>query len=117
MTTSLLLDQDTWDLIVDANGNMALCSEPYAVAQDVSCAIRTFSGELIFDLDRGIPYFEEILGKTPPLQLIQNTITNEALKVQNVSQARTIINKSDNGNISGEIQIIDTDGEQANVGF
>jgi len=117
MTQSLLLDQSTWDIFVDANGNMAICSKPYSVAQDVACAIRTFLGELIFDLDTGVPYFEDILGKTPPLQLIQSTITNIALEVKNVAQARTIINKSDNGEISGETQIIDTDGEEANVGF
>lgn len=114
---SLLLDLDTWDLLVDADGNMAICSAPYAVAQDVACAVRTFKDELIFDLDAGIPYFDSILGHTPPLQLIQSVITKEALTVPEVSNARTIINKSNQGTISGEIQIIDIAGEEEGIGF
>lgn len=117
MTNSLLLDIDTWDLVVDADGNIAVCSAPYSVAQDVACAIRTFVDEVIFNLDEGIPYFETILGHTPPLQLIQGQITAEALKVKGVAKARTLINKSDQGKISGEIQIIDTAGEALNVRF
>jgi hypothetical protein len=117
MTDSLLLDVDTWDLIIDADRNMALCAAPYAVAQDVASAVRTFTDEVIFDLNVGIPYFEEILGNTPPLQLVQGRITTEALTVPNVSQARTLINKSREGAISGEIQIIDTAGEALNVSF
>lgn len=117
MTDSLLLDIDTWDFIIDADRNMALCSAPYSVAQDVACAIRTFIDEVIFNLDEGIPYFDTILGHTPPLQLVQGRITEEALKVNGVSQARTLISKSDQGEISGEIQIIDTAGEALNVRF
>lgn len=114
---SLLLDRTTWDLIVDADRNLAICSGPYSVAQDVACATRTFEGELIFNLGLGIPYFETILGHTPPLQLIQARITKEALTVPNVTAARTIISDSDNGNISGEIQIIDTEGQEAGIEF
>jgi S-methylmethionine-dependent homocysteine/selenocysteine methylase len=29
---SLLLDRDAWDLVLDANGNIAACWEPYARA-------------------------------------------------------------------------------------
>ena len=114
---SWLLDQTTWDLVIDANRNWALASSPYSTAQDVACAARTFSGELIFDQDRGIPYFEEIFGKTPPLQLVQARITEESLTVPEVAKARTIVSRSDIDGVSGEIQIIDTDGEEANIDF
>ena len=49
MATSLLLDLVNWDLCVDANGNIALCTEPYADVQDAACAIRLFAGELYYD--------------------------------------------------------------------
>ena len=44
MTTysTLLLDQTEWDLVLDASGNIALASPPYALAQDVASAVRTF---------------------------------------------------------------------------
>ena len=41
--STLLLDPDTWDLTVDNNGNIAVAAPPYAVAQDVASAIRTFA--------------------------------------------------------------------------
>lgn len=114
---SLLLDTELWDLVVDADRNIAICSSPYAVAQDVACAVRTFEGEMPFDQGVGIPYFENILGQTPTLRYVQSRITEESLTVPEVSQARTIVDRSDEGVVTGEIQIIDTDGEQANVRF
>jgi len=39
---TLLLDLDNWDLTVDAAGNWAVASPPYAIAQDVASAIKTF---------------------------------------------------------------------------
>ena len=58
---SLLLDRGAWDLVLDAEGNIAVCEEPYSIAQDVACACRTFKGELIYDVNDGVPYFSEIL--------------------------------------------------------
>ena len=63
---TLLLDRTQWDLVQDANGNIALATEPYARAQDVASACRLFRGELWYDTAAGIPYFEDILGKSPP---------------------------------------------------
>ena len=54
---TLLLDQTTWDLTLDANNNIALAAEPYAFAQDAASAIRLFQGELWYDTTRGVPYF------------------------------------------------------------
>ncbi len=42
MPKTLLLDTDEWDLVLDANGDIALADEPYAISQDVASAIRTF---------------------------------------------------------------------------
>lgn len=41
---TLLLDRATWDLAVDAQGNIAVADVPYATAQDVSSAVRVFRG-------------------------------------------------------------------------
>jgi len=41
---TMLLNPQTWDLTLDVDGNIALASNPYSVAQDIASAIR-------FDLD------------------------------------------------------------------
>jgi hypothetical protein len=39
--SSLLLDIDVWDLVLDANGDIALAQPPYSLAQDVACAVHS----------------------------------------------------------------------------
>jgi hypothetical protein len=58
---TLLLDRSLWDLTLDINGNIAMASEPYAIAQDVASACRTFLGECYYDTSQGVPYFQGML--------------------------------------------------------
>ena len=88
---TLLLDVSAWDLVLDSNGNIALASPPYAVAQDVASAIRTFQGELWYDTTQGIPYWTKILGKLPPASLLIELINQAALSVADVVTAQTSI--------------------------
>jgi hypothetical protein len=82
---SFLLDLDNWDLTVDAAGNFpAICEAPYAVAQDVATAVRTFVGDCWYDASLGIPYFEEVLGFHPPVALFQELMVDAALSVVGV---------------------------------
>jgi hypothetical protein len=45
MATTLLLDRAGWDLALNASGDIALASEPYAQEQDVASMCRVFAGE------------------------------------------------------------------------
>lgn len=114
---TLLLATDTWDLITDANGNIAMASAPYAIAQDVASAARLFAGELWYDTAQGVPYFESILGKRPPLQYIKAQEEKAALTVPGVVKARCLFAGFKGRAISGQIQIIDTTGVSQNVNF
>ncbi len=76
-----LLDQSTCDLCVDPFGNWALASAPYAIAQDVASAIRTFLGEVWYNNTLGIPYFTAILGELPPVGIFQAYMVGAALTV------------------------------------
>lgn len=115
---TLLLDQVAWDLVLDANGNIALASQPYSLAQDVASAVRLFLGELYYDTSKGIPYFEDVLGKLPPQQLLVGYIEKAAKTVPGVSQARCIIDSLKNdGSVTGQIQIIDENGGSSVLNF
>jgi hypothetical protein len=80
---TLLLDRDKWDLVLDASGNIALADNPYAVAQNVSSACRTFAGECWYNTAIGVPYWD-ILGQLPPRQFVKSALENEALRVPEV---------------------------------
>lgn len=107
---TLLLDRTTWDLCLDSFGNIALASEPYALAQDAASAIRLFAGELWYDTTQGIPYFAQILGRTPPIALMKSQFVAAALTVPGVVSARCFINSISDRKVTGQIQVTDAAG-------
>ncbi len=117
MGNTLLLDTQTWDLALDASGNLAIAREPYALAQDAASAIKLFSGELFFDTTQGIPYFGDILGHRPPLSLVKHYLNTAALSVPGVTGAQTYLSSFDNRVLSGQVQITSQSGQTAQVGF
>jgi hypothetical protein len=117
MATTLLLDQTTWDLCLDAYGNIALASDPYSLAQDVASAVRTFQGECWFNTADGVPYFSEVLGQSPPLQLLQSLIEQAALTVNEVVKASATITSFKGRTIKGTIQVTTSSGITLPVTF
>lgn len=117
MYNTLLLDQTAWDLVLDANGNIAMASPPYALAQDVASAVRTFLGEVYYDTTQGIPYPSEILGQLPPASLLTQLISNQALTVPGVVSAQTTITSFNAGAVTGQILFTDESGETTVVNF
>lgn len=115
--TTLLLDQSAWDLVLDANGNIAIGGAPYSIAQDVASAVRTFLGECWYDQSLGLPYWQGILGHLPPMLFVKKQIEAAALSVPNVVSAKVVFSAFSNRELSGQIQITDTDGNTQTVGF
>jgi len=114
---TLLLDRDTWDLVLDAAGNIAMATPPYALAQDVASAVRTFLGEVWYDMTQGIPYFSEVLGKLPPAALLTQLISKQAKTVPGVVTAQCVITAFNARGVSGQIQFTDTSGASTHVNF
>lgn len=114
---TLLLDRTRWDLVLDARGNIALASNPYAVAQNVASAVRTFAGECYYNTSLGLPYFSKILGARPSISLIKGAVEKAALSVPDVAKARCIIAKFENRVLTGVVEIIDTKNQALNVTF
>lgn len=114
---TLLLDQSKWDLVIDSAGNIAMAAPPYALAQDVASAVRLFLGELWFDTTKGVPYFEEILGKLPPASLLIGYIEKAAKTVPGVVTAKCVLAPLNNRTVTGQIQFIDETGTANGVTF
>lgn len=114
---TLLLDRTVWDLCLDANGNIAVASDPYALAQDAASAVKLFAGELWYDTAPGVPYFAQVLGKSPPLQFLKAQLAAAALTVPEVTDAQVFITGIAGRNVTGQIQVTNSSGATATVGF
>lgn len=114
---TLYLDPTSWDVVLDASGNIAMAQPPYAVAQDVASACKLFKGEQIYDTERGVPYFEEILGHLPPAALVASLLETEALTVSGVVTAQLEMIDLQNREATAQLLFIDEQGEQNGVTF
>lgn len=109
--TTWLLDWETGDSCLDANGNIAVAAAPYSIAQDTATQVSTFLGECWYDKNQGVPYWQEILGKRPPASLIASLFEAQALLVPDVETATVTIGglNKQRGAI-GQMIVTDTDG-------
>jgi hypothetical protein len=114
---TLLLDRTAWDLVLDTSGNIALASNPYAIAQDVASAVKLFAGECWFDTTKGIPYFDQVLGHLPPQSVVKAYVENAALTVPEVAEAQCTLVSLKGRVLAGQIDVIDTAGVSHNVTF
>lgn len=108
---TLLLDQSAWDLVIDSNGNIAVASDPYSQAQDAASEIKTFEGEVYYNTNIGLPYFQEILAKSPPLQLLKEDFVQAALLVPGVTSAKCFIATVSQRALTGQVQISNSSGQ------
>lgn len=112
---TLYLGIATWDLLADASGNIARAEPPYAITQDVASACRVFLGEVYYDDSQGVPYLQLILGKTPPLNVMQSAIAAAALTVPDVETAECVVSAFRDRNVIGQIQFTTSDGSSFTV--
>ncbi len=106
MANTLLLDTVTWDLVADANGNIAMAQEPYALAQDAASACKLFKTELWYDQTQGVPYWQSILGVMPPLALLKASYETAAQSVPDVQSVKVFIATITRDRIvTGQVQV------------
>lgn len=114
--STMLLDTATWDLAVDASGNIAVAGPPYSQAQDAASAIRLFLGELYYDVSRGVPY-QRILAQPPNVPLLKSYMVAAALTVPGVVSAACFITGIGDRSVSGQVQITNSNGQTAAAAF
>lgn len=117
MAQTLLLDTATWDLVLDASGNIAVASPPYQLAQDAASSIKLFQGELYYSTDQGVPYWQQILGHWPPVPLLKAYLQNAALTVPGVLTAKCFIASFIRRQVKGQVQITDANSKPLVIGF
>lgn len=105
MADTLLLDQLLWDLVIDADGNIARATEPYSLAQDAASVIRTYLGEVYFDTTLGIPYLQQVFGRTPSLTLLKAQLETAAETVPSVKKATVFLTSTEGRIVAGQVQV------------
>lgn len=105
MPATILLDPATYDLVLDANNNIAVAGPPYALAQDAASAILTYLGEVYFDETIGLPWLTQIFGKKPSLALLKQQLVDAAKTVPDVASAQVFISSFTNRNVAGQVQV------------
>lgn len=113
----MLLDLTNWDLVTDTAGNIALASDPYSVAQDVASAVKVFQGEEWYNTSVGVPYFQQILGQLPPLNLIKTLIANAAASVPGCNNPAVFLSSVSGRALTGQIQFTDSNNQPQAVNF
>lgn len=111
MARTQLLDLLRWDCCLDVNGNIAIADEPYALAQDVASACRTFLGEMTFANNIGVPYLDQILGKQPSNAFVKAQFEIAARTVPGVTDPIAFITGAAGRNLTGQVQFIGPDGQ------
>lgn len=114
---TLLLDRSSWDLVVDAAGNIAMASDPYSQAQDAASAIRTFAGEVYYDTTIGVPYWASVLGGSPSLSLAKAQFVAAVLVVPGVTSAQCFVSSVVGRTLSGQVQVKTSSGQSAVATF
>lgn len=104
MAATLLLDRTTWDICADAQGNIAVATEPYSQSQDVASECRVYLGECYYDTTRGVPYPGQILGKMQPVQVLKESLIAAASLVPGVTRATVFLTAIQDRAISGQVQ-------------
>jgi hypothetical protein len=104
MAATLLLDRDTWDLCLDALGNIAVATEPYSQSQDVASECLVYEGECYYDTTRGIPYPSQILGQMQPVQVLKESLAAAAALVPGVSGVKVFLTAISTREIGGQVQ-------------
>lgn len=101
---SIATDENN-DIYLDEFGNLAIVSGIDAIAQVCRNTVLTVYGELIYDVNVGIPYFETVFADPPNIELFQNAIVEALQSVEGVTQVKSFEYSVTGGTLSYEAEI------------
>lgn len=94
------------DLYLGTDGNLAVVTGITAVMQECQQAAQTRLGEMVLNIDLGVPYFEYVFNGVPNYAQFQAALRTAFLSVDNVTDVKTlnIVQDGDNLRYTAEIQ-------------
>lgn len=112
---TLYLDPVSWDLSLTKDGDIAIAKKPYSTVQSVANAIRLFEGELYYDTEQGVPYFDEVLGRPHSFALFKHRMEEAALRVDGVKDVAVSVHQISERRLSGNVTFKDENNQTHTV--
>lgn len=84
------------DIYLDADGNISLSFDIQAVLQACAQAAKTILGEMVFNVNQGIPYFQTVWIGVPNIQQFTAALRAAFLTVPNVVEVISLITSQEN---------------------
>lgn len=113
--SELMLETSEWDLIPDQNGDIAVCSDPYATAQQVANECRLYQGEAYYAPDQGIPLDPDVFGGEASLAYVGMLMQEAALGVDGVVAATPNLYRQ-NREVRGAVLVSTSSGIDLTIG-
>ena len=101
----------------DLDGNIALATNPYSLAQDAASAIKTFQSEVYYNTTLGVPYAWQILGQPPNLEFTRAQLIKAAMTVPEIIAARVFFDDFVDRKLTGQVQVTDSANVVSAMGF
>lgn len=117
-TRKTLLLNSNWDLTLDKAGRIAIAEGAYATAQAVANECRLFTDDAYFEPGRGIPYYLIALGRKLSPSVLRARLRDAAMLVEDVEDVTEVVLESldtETRRVTGEIQFVSVEGENASV--
>lgn len=90
MTQTLSVNANN-DIYLNKDGNISISRDIDAVLQACQQAAQTILGEMVLQVDQGIPYFETVWSGIPNLQQWTSALRSAWLNVANVVQVESLV--------------------------
>lgn len=81
--SDLLQDINTRELIIE-NADLVLCTGVDRARQFLAQRLAAFRGEWVFDLDEGVPYFENVFVKAPDPVILEGIFKDRILSTPGI---------------------------------
>lgn len=82
----LAIDETTNDLYLSADGNLAVVTDALAVGQHARQRLQTFEKEWFLDTTCGVPWLDDILGRSYDPALAESVVKAELLATDGVEE-------------------------------
>jgi hypothetical protein len=114
----LAIDEATNDLLLRADGNLAVVTDAEAVGQHGRQRLQTYSGEWFLDTTCGVPWLDQILGKGYDPALAESVVKAELLDtdgIEEITSFSVAFAKATRGLLIREINVLTMFDEEVSV--
>jgi hypothetical protein len=88
------------DLYLDEFGNIAFAYDLTAISQQCQQAAKTLLGEMVYNINQGIPYFQVLWIGTPNIAQYTSALRNAFLAVDGVLEVVELLTTQTNNTLS-----------------